>query len=422
MGSAETMDAATGASRPPVRVHHEKYGASEWALEEVQLDVHDEVRLWGLNPRLQSYLPVTGINSETELEAALEMTKGYDALRKSIDDLGQMEPIYVWRPNETSKFLVLEGATRVCVLRTLDKKYTSGIKEGTFRRVKAKVLPPNFGELEQAILLARIHVRGSGVRAWDRYIQAKFIHEKVVGVNGQPPVMNQAQMAQYMEKSLAWVNRLKSAYEFALQFKEHVDVERLGSEPIDRFTARNFSVLEEISKARIIGSKLREYDNPAYDDLREDVFGMVQNGVFKEYRDARFLKEFYDDPEAWEQLKSGEEHVANRLAREVESKGSSPKAKIAGLTQTLKRAIDRGDSEFDEEDIAELGRAIDLIEEKVHDGVSTYRVSIKKATQMLNRVSRADVRDLPQDELDEFTDAYEYFIGMVKTHGGRGAT
>ncbi|MEM8575815.1 MAG: hypothetical protein AAF830_13805 [Pseudomonadota bacterium] len=404
-------------ARPPARIHHEKYGTVEWALEEVLLDVQDDVRLWDLNPRLQSYLPVSGISSEAELEAALEQTKGYDALRKSIDDLGQMEPIYVWRPSESSKFLVLEGATRVCVLRSLDRKYTSGIKEGTFRRVKAKILPPHFGELEQAILLARIHVRGSGVRAWDRYIQAKFIHEKVVGLNGQPPVMNQAQMAQYMEKSLAWVNRLKSAYEFALQFKEHVDSDDVKGEPIDRFTARNFSVLEEVSKARIIGSKLREYDNTAHDDLRDDVFGMVENGVFKEYRDARFLKEFHDDPDAWDQLKSGEEHVANRLAREVESKGSSPKAKISGLTQTLKRAIERGDAEFDDEDVAELERAVDLVEDKVHEGVPAYGVAIKKAARMLNGVSRANVHDIPEDVLAEFVDAYDYFIGMVKTHG-----
>lgn len=407
-------------AKPPARIHHEKYGAQEWELPEVLLDVHSEVRLWDNNPRLQSHLPVSGISSEAELEASLERTPGYDSLRKSIDDLGQMEPIYVWRPNETAKYLVLEGATRVSILRALDRKYTSGIKEGTFRRVKAKVLPANFGELEQAILLARIHVRGSGVRAWDRYIQAKFIYEKVVGVNGQAPVMNQAQMAQYMEKSLAWVNRLKSAYEFAIQFKEHVDEDHIGNEPIDRFTAKNFSVLEEVSKARVIGSQLREYTNPAYDQLRDDVFGMVRNHAFKEYRDARFLKEFHDDPDAWDQLKSGEEHIANKLARQIDAKSGSPKVKIAGLTQTLKRAVERGEGEFDDDDVAELQKAIDIIEDQVHDGVHPYRLAIKKAARTLNKASRADVKDLSHDDLAEFKDAYQYFMGLVEAHSNVG--
>lgn len=414
------MDATNNASSPPKRVHHEKYGTQEWELPEVLLDVEDEVCLWSSNPRLQSFLPVSGISSELELAAALERTPGYDSLRKSIDDLGQMEPIYVWRASEGSKFLVLEGATRVCILRALNRKYTSGMKEGTFRRVKAKVLPPNFGELEQAVLLARIHVRGSGVRAWDRYIQAKFIYEKVVGVNGQAPIMNQAQMAQYMEKSLAWVNRLKSAYEFALYFKEHVDEDHIGDEPIDRFTAKNFSVLEEISKAKVIGSQLRDYSNSAHDQLRDDVFGMVRDHAFKEYRDARFLKEFHDDQDAWDQLKSGEVHIANKLARQVETKSSSPKVKIAGLTQTLKRAVERGDGEFDDDDVAELQKAIDVIEDQVHDGVHPYRLAIKKAARTLNKASRADVMDLSDDDVTEFKDAYEYFIGLVDAHGSSG--
>jgi hypothetical protein len=412
-----TVDAAT---KPPARIHHEKYGAVEWELSEVLLDVHNEIRLWDANPRLQSHLPVANISSEAELEAALQLTAGYDALRTSINDLGQMEPIYVWRPNDSAKFLVLEGATRVCILRALDRKYTSGIKEGVFKRVKAKVLPPNFGELEQAILLARIHVRGSGVRAWDRYIQAKFIYEKVVGVNGQAPVMNQVQMAQYMEKSLGWVNRLKSAYEFAIQFKEHVDEDHIGDDPLDRFTAKNFSVLEEISKARIIGSQLRDYTNSSYDKLREEVFGMVRNNAFKEYRDARFLKEFHDDPDSWDQLKSGEEHVANKLARNVENKSTSPKVKISGLTQVIKRAVDRGEGDFDDDDVAELQKAIDIIEDQVHDGVHPYRLAIKKAARTLNKASRADVRDLSQDDLSEFRDAYAYFMGLVEAHGNTG--
>jgi hypothetical protein len=402
------------------RVWIEKIGNTDWELHEAMLDVHEEVSLWPDNPRLQTWLPMAGVSSEEELEAALQRTNGYDTLRKSIDDLGQMEPIYVWRPNAAAKFLVLEGATRVGILRQLDLKYPTGhIKEGNFRRVRAKVLPPSFGERERAILLARIHVRGSGVRAWGRFIEAKFIYETVVGKSGQQPLMNQAQMARYMEKSLAWVNRLKSAYEFSLQFMEHIDEERIGDKTLEQFTAENFSVLEEISKAKTIGSQLREYNNPAHDGLREEVFDMVRDEAFKEYRDARFLKEFHDDPDKWEQLKSGEKHIASRLAMEVKTNASSPKAKISSIPQMVRRSIDRGETEYDEEDIEALQKAIDHIGDQVHEGIRPFRVALKKMTRALNETSLADVRELDGVELAEFNAALDYFNDLVARHGAR---
>lgn len=394
------------------RTYYERIGNQDWELKEEMLDVHSEVSLWPENPRLQTWLPVVGVHSETDLEAALQQTNGYDTLKKSLDDLGQMEPIYVWRPNPNSKFLVLEGATRVSILRSLDRKYTSGLKQGTFRQVKAKVLPSSFGEKERAILLARIHVRGSGVRAWGRYIEAKFIYEAVVGKNGQPPLMNQAQMAQFMEKSESWVNRLKHAYEFSLQFVEYIDDETEGP----KLAATNFSILEEASKAKIIGSQLREYNNSQHDGLRHEVFEMVRNEAFKEYREARFLKEFHDDPDKWEQLKSGERHIASRLATEVKANSNSPKAKISTIPQMIKRSIDRGEAEFGDEDVEALQQAMDLITDRIHEGVRPFRVALKKMTRTLTEASLADVKALAAGELTEFREALDYFNDLVGKH------
>lgn len=394
------------------RTYYERIGNQDWELNEELLDVQAEVSLWPENPRLQTWLPVVGVHSEADLEAALEQTNGYDTLKKSIDDLGQMEPIYVWRPNPSSKYLVLEGATRVSILRSLDRKYTSGLKQGTFRYVKAKVLPSSFGEKERAILLARIHVRGTGVRAWGRYIEAKFIYEAVVGKNGQPALMNQAQMAQYMEKSESWVNRLKHAYEFSLQFVEYIDDEAEGP----KLAAANFSILEEASKAKIIGSQLREYDNPQHDGLRHEVFEMVRNEAFKEYREARFLKEFHDDPDKWEQLKSGEKHVASRLATEVKANSNSPKTKISTIPQMIKRSIERGEAEFGDEDVESLQQALDLITDQIHEGIRPFRVALKKITRTLTEASLADVKALVAGELAEFREALEYFNDLVDKH------
>ena len=397
------------------RVHVEKIGGQEWVLKEAVLDVHSEVVLWPNNPRLVSRLPVSGVRTEADLEAALQQTGGYEALRKSIDDLGQMEAVYVQKMNEGRKYLVLEGATRVCILRQLDRRYKDGLKEGTFRQVKAKVLPPNFSEKDRAILLARIHVRGPGVRSWGRYIEAKFVFETVVGTGVRGPLMNQAQMAQHMEKSESWVNRLKNAYEFAQKFVEHVD-----GEGAEQLAVSNFSTLEEISKAKLIGPQVRDYGNPAYDSLRDDVFQMVCNKAFSEYRDARFLHEFHADPDKWEQLKSGEEHVASRLALEVRSNENSPKTKIAAVPQMVRRSLDRGDSEFDDEDIEHLHRAIDQISAAMHQGVRPFRVALRKMTQTLSEASLADVRTLDADEVREFDSALAYFRELVERHGPAG--
>jgi ParB-like chromosome segregation protein Spo0J len=392
------------------RIHYERIGTTEWELYEIKLNVHDDVALWSDNPRLQTVI-TEGFTSEIQVEDHLRSTPGYDVLRKSIEDIGQMEPIYVKQTN-TDKYITIEGNTRVAVLRQLDRKHTTGKLAGNYRFVTAKVVPKNFDEKAIAILLAGIHVRGSGVRDWGRFIEAKFVYETVVGRTGRLPLMNQTELASEMGKSESWVARLKSAYEFAMKFVEHVDAE----DNPRKIAAEKFSILEEISKARVIGSQLRDYNNAAFDDLREEVFEMVRNNAFKEYREARFLKEFHDDPDTWHQLKSGEKHVASKLTQQIQDKHSSPKAKIAGLPQLIRRSIERGEAGFDDEDVAQLQRAIDIIEDQVHEGIHPYRLALKKASRTLNKASRADVRDLSENDLKEFSEAYDYFTNLVSAH------
>jgi hypothetical protein len=404
-------DAAVIDMKPKPRTHLERIGSREWELPELRLDISNEVSLWADNPRLQFALP-PGIASEAQLEAALAESDGYDNLRKSIDDLGQMEPIYVWRADESSKYVVLEGATRLSILRTLDRKYESGPKQGKFRLVKAKVLPPEFGEADRIILLARIHVRGSGVREWKRYTQAKFIYEAVTGKNGQAAIMNVTEMAQHLGKSVSWVQRLRDAYRFAHAYVEHLD----GAEDAAQLAATRFSVLEEISKATTIGAQLRDYDNQKFDALRGEVFDMVRNEAFKEYREARFLKDFYDDPEKWEQLKSGERHIASRLALEVKTNTSSVKSKIAALDGQVQRAIERKEIEFGDDDLEILERAMRNIHEQVHPGVRPFRIQFRSMTKALTEASMADVKALTTDEVAEFKEAHGYFNDLLERH------
>jgi hypothetical protein len=405
------------AKAPAGRTFEERIGKKNWTVTECELDVMEDVKLWDQNPRIQTFLPHVAAHSEEELEAALERTPGYAALKKSIQQLGQMEPIYVWRADPSKKYQVLEGATRVTIKRDLHRASIGEVNEGDFATIKAKVLPPEFDAADRTVLLAAIHVRGTGVRQWSRYDQARFIHEAVVGRPSKPPVMNQKQLAEFMGKSEPWVTRLKNSFDFSLKFEEHVDDEEHGA----RMAKDNFSVLEEISKAKTIGAMLRDHDNRKHDDLRADVFDMVRNNVFKEYRNARFLGDLYEDKEKWEQLKTGEEHIADRLTAELRVSSSGPKAKVAALPQQIKRAIDTESVEFDEEDLALLREAASFVAGQVHQGVRQFRLNLREMTDMLAEASLADVRSLAGDELDAFNESLAYFQNLLAAHAKKAA-
>lgn len=402
---------------PKPRTFIERIGNKEWHLEERELDVFEEVVLWNENPRLIAIPFPDGMDvasaNELELEQALQRSRGYDNLRKSIETIGQMESIYAWRKADDTAYLVFEGATRVAILRELSRKRANGPDAGKHTRVKAKILPPEFGEMERVILLARIHVRGSGVRAWGRFIEAKFIHDHVTVQTGQSkPLMSVSEMANHMEKSISWVQRLKDAYEFARHFEDHVDTDEAKT-----IAAREFSTLEEISKATGIGPKLREYNNQEYDSLRADVFDMVKNEAFSEYRDARFMKDFYEDPDKWALLKSGEKGIAKKLAAEVKTNSSGIKAKIAGLEQNIQRVIDRGDDHgLDDDDVEMLRRAQTLIQQHLHPGVRPFLFNLNTVTKALSEASLADVKALDAKQVGTLKEAVTYFNELVQRH------
>jgi hypothetical protein len=397
---------------PEPKFFREKIGDKEYALREVKLDVLDDVMLWPDNPRLIPFVTDgSEMPSQDDLENHLRQSKGYDVLAKSIADLGQMEPIYVWKRKDQAKYLVFEGATRVTILRAIARKYAGDPNELQHREVIAKVLPADFTDKERAILLARIHVRGTGVRSWGRYIEARFVYQTVVGLGGKPPLMTPAQLAENMGKSQSWVSRLKDAYAFAQKFVDHVDIDNGDKdEDAKQLASKYFSTLEEIAKAPNIGTKLREYDNPAHDALRADVFDMVKKKVFKEYRDARFMREYYDDPEKWEQLKQGQEGIANELAAQIKANSSSLRARIEALPGQLERALEKDREALDDEGIETLRKAVQVAESYCRDpGVNRFRIVMSGFTEALQSVTLADIKAVQRKDVEAFEEALADF-------------
>lgn len=376
---------------PMEKRYPERIGDREFQLVEAKLDVFDEVTLWSDNPRLIPYLPDGEIQGEDQLEFYLQQTNGYDVLRRSIADVGQMDPIYVLKRPNAKKHLVIEGATRVTVLRELCRKHAGQDEAERFRFVTAKVLPEDFSEKEIAILLARIHVRGSGVRAWGRYVEAQFVYRQIVGENGKKPLMTAAELARFLERSQSWVSRLRDAYEFALQY-----VEYFGDLEARMEMKKKFSILEEISKSTGFGPLVRD---PANEQLRNDVFEMVRAGVFKEYRDARFMKEFHDDPEKWAALKSHEQDIAHKLAVEVKAGNSGLKGRINALYSQIERALEREPGSLGETELNELQQCVELLESHLADS-SMFRLKLRAFTKAVMEASLSDLMDVTDDELD----------------------
>ena len=395
---------------PEPKSWREKIGDREMLLPEQKLNVFKQITLWSGNPRLQPFISEGNIPADVQLEAALRETKGYDVLRQSIANLGQMEPVYAWKRGGTSKFLVLEGATRVTVLRDLVKKYEGKPEADQFRYVTAKILPQDFSETERVILLARIHVRGTGVRSWGRYVEAKFVHDGVTEQNGHAPLMTISDLARYMGKSISWVQRLKDAYTFSQAFVQHID-----NEEAEKMAAQHFSTLEEISKSTNFGPKVRDYENREYNDLRQEVFEMVRNDVFKEYRDARFMKQFYDDPEKWEQLKTHERHIANKLAAEEKQGGNSLASKIAALPNQIERALRRRPDALGEESLEYLNEASRLVASHFSDA-GEFRLHLREFTKALSDVPLSQIKAVTPEEYKELMEGIEDFTTRIGKH------
>ena len=381
----------------------ERIGEQEYRFLADELDIFEDVRLWNENPRLIPYLSEE-MPDEDQLEATLQGTKGYDTLKKSIEDLGQLEPIYVW-PSDGSKHLVIEGATRVTVLRDLYRLYEGRPNQSRFRRVKVKMLPQQFSQRETAILLARIHVGGSGVRNWGRYVQAKFIHEQV---EGNPPMFTLTDIAGHMGKSTSWASRLRDAYTFAKQFVEFVD-----DNGAEKLALDHFSTLEEISKSAGFGARVKA-NTPDGEQLRGEVFDMVKHDVFKEYRDARHMAQYYDDPEKWEVLKSHERHAAHNIANQLRAGQTGINGKISGLPGQLERALDRNE-EFDDEVVEELQRCADLLASRA-TGVGAFRLRLSRFTRGLQEASLEDIKSVTRDEYEDLQEGLEDFEHRLQRH------
>lgn len=262
--------------------------------------------------------------------------------------------------------------------------------------MRAKILPPEFTEEEIVLLLVGIHVRGSGVRDWDRFVQAQTVYRAVKPHGHKKPVTTITKLAAHMGKSVSWVSRLVAAYEFANAYADWLDDPAASQ----REAVKYFSVLEEIGRASKFGPKVRDLENPEYEQLRADVFGMVHRGAFKEYRDARFIQDFHEDPEKWEILKRGEAGVANKLAAEVKAGTSNLGTRIKGLADAIRKTLAAKPDALSEEHLEHLHESVHELASHL-TGASTLQFNLAAFRRALRKATVEDLEEISAVELNE---------------------
>jgi len=143
---------------------------------------------------------------------------------------------------------------------------------------------------------------------------------------------------------------------------------------------------------------------------------MVRNEVFTEYRDARFMKQYYDDPEKWALLKQGEKGIANKLANEIKAGSTSLKAKVEALPGQIERAFEREPESLNDDDVHTLRMAVKVAESFLNPGVEKFRLELAAFTTSLESVSLADIKSIQRDEIKRLDEALEDFRARLVKH------
>jgi hypothetical protein len=260
----------------------------------------DEIKLWEGNPRIKHLLPGLGsYPSEEDLMALIKKVQptAYRNLYRDIERFGQQEPVFLHADRSNGRIetgTVIEGNTRVTILKELHSRRPS---EQKFASVKAYILPEDFGEDDEAILMANYHVKGTLRNQWDRYQIGAFLHEHIEDRKH----FNQNQMAEFMGKSPSWVSRHLTVYKFALDFRDELEgTFGLDAGEAEERTNRYFSILEEAWKVKAFRDEMDR--SP---EAKETLFRWVHGDRFRDHRKVRAIQLLYSDPARRQQVDDG---------------------------------------------------------------------------------------------------------------------
>jgi hypothetical protein len=127
---------------------------------------------------------------------------------------------------------------------------------------------------------------------------------------------------------------------------------------------------------------------------------MVHHGVFTEYRDARFMREFYEDSEKWALLKTFEPGIANRLAKEISAGTSNLGTRITNLPEAIKKTLVAKPDALNTEHLEQLHESVQTLASYLTDS-SSFRMQLTSFKKSLKKATIEDLEAITVTELDE---------------------
>jgi hypothetical protein len=221
-------------------------------VQHVDLDL-DAVSLDPRNPRIANTVDLGGTESAAEVERAVESLLWKDDDVKDLCRQIQINKGLIERIIVRQDGSVVEGNCRTVCYRRLRSAHS---KDARWRRIPARVLPPEIAPRDIAILLGEMHVAGKNT--WSPFEKAGHVYSmhKELG-------LTQDEIAQRLRMSKSKVNQLIRAFEV------------MKNKLLPRFpgpgSVRKFSYFEELFRQ----PELREWvaNEPKAEDLFVDWVG-----------------------------------------------------------------------------------------------------------------------------------------------------
>lgn len=181
-------------------------------IEMQHIDVQlDQIELDEENPRIRYRLSLD--ESGKSLEDLLLDSREVAELKKDIKRTGGLRERVYLQQIRKGRYVVREGNCRYSCYSSLRKEEP---RSTLWKRIPARILPPDVTDREVATLLSDWHVKGK-IR-WDAHEKAGYVHRMHVHLG-----MSLDEIAKCMRSSKSTIQRMKDAYELMVDVFLKID-------------------------------------------------------------------------------------------------------------------------------------------------------------------------------------------------------
>ena len=218
------------------------------------------------NPRINyiiSKYPKDKITQELIEHELLKLDPTKERIKDLEENKGLLDEVYVIGNK------VVEGNTRLCAYRRLNKKYPD---DPRWEKIKARILKDKVTDEELFYILGTFHIKGK--TEWDAYEKAAYIYRMIKVLNKNPE-----EMARQLGKQKKSIEAALKAYETMSQkyLVNHTDNALTNG---DRDELKKYSYFEAFFLQKDLVKRAEdtpEFLNQFVEWVREDRFKKAQN-------------------------------------------------------------------------------------------------------------------------------------------------